>query len=249
VNKLCKTEGVILKRIDFGEADQILTVLTRDFGKISILAKGARRIKSRFSGRLELFYHVNVVFFQGRTLHHLNEVEVISNPSLDLLDLKARSVLFYMVEATNKLLPEGHEATSSFDLLVDALCQFDGGQWISELVLYGYLAKLLTHLGFMGSFEECARSNVKLDLSEPLYLSSRDASLVRSGYADASDMRLKPSVVKWVNYMQKADFSQLKCIKPTYAEKKEVFYILQSLFTNILGVSLKSERFIVKIRD
>jgi len=246
MEKNCKTEGVILKRIDFGEADQILTILTIDFGKISILAKGARRIKSKFSGRLELFYHVNFVFFRGNTLHHLNEIEVILNPSLDSLDLKARSVLFYMMEATNKLLPEGHEASDTFYLLTSALGQFNANEWVSELLLYGYLVKLLTNLGFMGSFEECSRSNVKLNLHEPLFLSSKDASLVRSGYANATDMRLKPSVIKWVNYMQKEDFSLLKRIKPSYSEKTEVFYILQALFTNILGVSLKSEQFLMQ---
>lgn len=246
MDQLCKTTGVVLKRINFDEADQILTVLTRDFGKISILAKGARRMKSKFCGRLELFYEINLVFFRGRTLHYLNEAEVILTPEIENFDLKTKSVLFYMAEATNKLLPEGQEASTSFDLLIEALRGLNGEEVISEVILYAYLVKLLSHLGFMGSFEECARSNVKLNLNEPLYLSAKDASLVRSGYAESTDMRLTPSVIKWVNYMQKEDFSLLKRVRPSHGEKSEVFYILQSLFSNILGVPLKSEAFLVQ---
>lgn len=246
MEKLCKTQGIILRRINFGEADQILTVLTRDYGKISLLAKGARRIKSKFCGRLELFYQVELVYFQGRTLHHLNEVEMLSCMTLSDLDLRGSSILFYIMEATSRLLPEGQEASDIFDLLSDSLNQLDTDSDINDLILYAYLTKLLSHLGFMGSFEECARSNVKLNLSEPIYLSSKDASLVRSGYADASDTKLTPAVIKWVNYMQKEDLEALKKVRPSQNEKIEVFYVMQSIFANILGTSLRSESFLLR---
>ncbi len=93
----------------------------------------------------------------------------------------------------------------------------------------------------MGSFEQCARSNRKLDLAQPVYLSSRDASLVHGGYEEPSDMRVTAAVVKWVNYMQEADFASLKKVTPSRGEKTEAFYVLKSVLGGIFTKPFKSE--------
>ena len=61
-----KTQGLVLSRINYGESDRILTVLTKDFGKITLIAKGARKEKSRLSGGIELFSLSEISFVEGR---------------------------------------------------------------------------------------------------------------------------------------------------------------------------------------
>jgi DNA repair protein RecO (recombination protein O) len=75
MEKQKKTKGIVLRRFNLNEADQIVTVLTEDEGKVSLLAKGSRRLKSKFCGRLEPFYHVSLNYFQGRELGHLDEAD------------------------------------------------------------------------------------------------------------------------------------------------------------------------------
>src|SRR3989344_892201 len=72
------TEGIIIKRKNFGEADRILTVITPYKGKINIIAKGVRRITSRRAGNIELLNKTKLHIFQGQGMGILSEAEAIS---------------------------------------------------------------------------------------------------------------------------------------------------------------------------
>ena len=61
-----KTEAVVLRGITYGEADRILHLYTPERGRVSAIAKGVRRAKSRFGGRLEPFFRLNLVLYQGK---------------------------------------------------------------------------------------------------------------------------------------------------------------------------------------
>ncbi len=237
-----KTRGIVIRRFNLNEADQIVTIITKDEGKVSVLAKGSRRLKSRFCGRLEPFYHVSLNYFQGRDLGHLNEADIIEVYAPLELDLRAKSILFFMAEITAKLVADGQECQEVYQLLNECMSEFEDSH--SEIILHAYMVKLLTLLGFMAPWDTCSRSNRKLNLAEPHYLSSRDSSVVRSGYNEQTDVRLTPSVIKWVSYMQKEDFANLKRVTPSHGEKTEVYYIMQSIFGNILNYPFKSEAFL-----
>lgn len=242
MEKLCQSEGIVLRRIDLNDADQIVTALTREHGKISLVAKGSKRLKSKFCGRLEPFYQSTLSYFQGRDLGHLNEAELRKVPKALEMDLKSKSILFYMGEITLKLSAEHQECPEVYDLLEETLSEFDEAS--SEVILYSYIIKLLSILGFMGSWDVCGRSNEKLNLSEPLYLSLADASIVRRGYVSPGDLRLTPSVIKWVNYMQKEPLSKLKQVAPGSGEKTEVWMVIQSMFGKLLNFPFKSQVFL-----
>lgn len=237
-----KTKGIVIRRFNLNEADQIITLMTEDEGKISVLAKGSRRLKSRFCGRLEPFYHLSLNYFQGRDLGHLNEAEILDVYSPLESDLKSKSILFYMAEITAKLVADGQDCQEVYHLLRQCLTDFE--ESCSEIILHAYLVKLLTQLGFMAPWDCCSRSNEAIDLSRPHFLSLRDASVVQVGYQESLDMRLTPSVIKWVNYMQKENISSLKKVRPSQGEKAEVALIMQSVFGTVLNYPFKSEAFL-----
>lgn len=235
-----KTKGIVLRRINLHEADQIVTVLSQTEGKISLLAKGSRRLKSKFCGRLEPFYEGHFDYFQGRDLGHLNEVELLC-PGPDKLDLKSKSILFYMAEATMKLVADRQECEAVYLLLQDALAHFEKEQ--SEVMLYGYLVRLLTELGFMAPWNQNSETDLKLDLSKPYFLCLQDGSIAHAGFAGATDIRLTPSIIKWVSYMQTEDFAALKKVTPSRGEKAEVFFVLKSVLNGLFSKPFKSEEF------
>ena len=244
MNKLFKTEGIVIRKVNLNEADQIVTVLTRDHGKINCIAKNSRRLKNRFSGRVELAYQVDIIGFKGRNLDHLNEVEIVDARQLFDLDLKTTSIIFYITEITNKLLQEGQQIDGVYSLLLYAIDHLNHDQHKNEVILYAYLIKLLTLLGFMAPWDRCARSNVKLNLMEPLYLNIRNGSVIRSGYNTSADIRLTPPLIKWVNYMQKASFSEIIKVAPSKGEKVQVWYMIKTMLENILNYPVKSEGFL-----
>ena len=247
MNKNIKTEGVILRRINLNDADQIVTVITKDLGKISCMAKGSRRTKSKFCGRLEMFYQVKVTAFQGRNLGYLDEAEPISHREFHDACLRSKSILFYIAELTNRLIQDEQQIDGAYELILGALDQIDEDNNKSELVLYAFTIKLLGLLGFMAPWDKCARSNVKLDLAQPLFLNLHDGSVVTSGYNSSTDSRLTPPLIKWVNFMQKSSFADIVKVAPSKGEKTQVWFLIKTMLENILNAPIKSEEFLCMV--
>lgn len=233
-----------MRKFDLNEADQILTVLTKDCGKISFLAKGIRRIKSRFCGKAELFYEVEINGFQGKGLCHLNEVNIINSRSFFDSDLNTKGVLFYIAEITQKLIQDDQCIDGVYELLLDTLNHLNGER--DEIVLHTYLIKLLTKLGFMAPWDHCSRCNIKLDLNETNFLNHSEISILKSEYASPLDKPIKSSFIKWVNFMQSYPLSEINKVTINSDEQTDVWNLIQSGLRNILDRSLRSEEFLLK---
>lgn len=120
---LYRDEGVVLRTTKLGEADRIVTLLTRSHGKIRAVAKGVRRVKSRFGGRLEPFMRVDVLIATGRTLDVVSQAESISAYAAQICaDYGAYGIANVMVETADKLVSaEGERAVAQYRLLVGGL--------------------------------------------------------------------------------------------------------------------------------
>lgn len=116
-----RTEGVILKRRNFNEADKILIVYTKHFGKISLIAKGVRKTTSKKGGHLELFNQVKISVAKGRNLDIVTEVEVINTFKKWRKNLEKIAVAFQLCELVDKLSADRAENKEVFDLLVNYL--------------------------------------------------------------------------------------------------------------------------------
>jgi len=122
--KTYKTEGIILKRLDFGEADRILTLFTKHYGKIKIIAKGVRKTTSRKGPSLELFNQVVIFVARGKSLDIVTETEAINSFPALRKDLKKIGLAYQVCELVDKLTAERAENKEVFDLLKDFLSSF-----------------------------------------------------------------------------------------------------------------------------
>lgn len=141
-----KTEGIILKRTDFGEADRILTIYTKHYGKIKALAKGVRKIASRKGGNVELFNHVSLFLAQGKNLDIVSEAEVINPFKSWRKDLKKIGLAFYFCELVDKLTPEAQANQVVFELLREYLEKISHEN--ESGLARSFEEKLLEELGF-----------------------------------------------------------------------------------------------------
>ncbi|MDD5560083.1 DNA repair protein RecO [Candidatus Methylomirabilis sp.] len=117
------TEAIVIGGHNLGEADRIIPFFTRKLGKVRAVARGARRVRSRYGGTLELFTLGQLVFFESpnRTLHKINEFSVIE-PFAELkADLGRLSRGAYLVELAGASIEEGESSEEIFLLLRDAL--------------------------------------------------------------------------------------------------------------------------------
>jgi DNA repair protein RecO (recombination protein O) len=112
-----KTEGIIVKRKDFREADRILTIFTRTHGKIIVRASGIRRIPSRRSPHVELLNYCSISLYQGRAFPILVEAQTIESFAEIKQDLQKIGYAFHLCELIDGLCPENQENQLVFDLL------------------------------------------------------------------------------------------------------------------------------------
>jgi len=140
------TEGIIVKRRNFGEADRILTVITPFKGKINILAKGVRRITSRRGGNVELLNRVRLQIFQGKGLPILTEAESLETFPKIKNNLILSSYAFHLAELAERFLPESQLNKKAYDLLKGTLILLDENP--RQIFIRAFEVKLLTILGF-----------------------------------------------------------------------------------------------------
>ncbi len=143
-----KTEGVILRRSNFGEADRILTIYTKHYGKIRAIAKGVRKITSRKGGNVELFNHCVLFLAKGKNLDIVTEAQVVNSFSRLGDDLEKTAAAFYLVELVDQLTPDGQVNRQVFDLLVGALNELLVTSYKLPVTIRKFEIKLLKLLGF-----------------------------------------------------------------------------------------------------
>jgi DNA repair protein RecO (recombination protein O) len=117
------SESLVIRSFPFGEADLIVSYLTRDQGKLRGVAKRARRPKSSFGAGLERLSHVRMVYYQkeNRELTTLDSCELIRSPFSLLANYETGIALDYMAELTEELLPQGETSEKHFRLLLSVL--------------------------------------------------------------------------------------------------------------------------------
>lgn len=141
-----KTEGIVIKRKNFGEADRILTVFTKNKGKISVIAKGVRKINSRRSSHIELLNHCVIGVYEGK-MPILMEADTLNHYQYLKRDLRKAGYAFYVCELIDGLLPEHQENRAVFNLIQDTLFKMETEAECSRLISK-FEQDLLTYLGF-----------------------------------------------------------------------------------------------------
>jgi DNA repair protein RecO (recombination protein O) len=161
-------DAIVLKKINYGDSDRIYTLLTRDRGKISVLAKGVRKISSRRSGNLDTLNRVVVsisenhagfkILTEAKTLNSFKELKRSLEKSLSA---------YYMAELINKSVEENMESSGIFDLLNKALEKTEEETGNITLVVNKFEIRLMKALGYEITLEKL-RSFGREDLDRKL---------------------------------------------------------------------------------
>ncbi len=156
---LYRDDAVVLRVQKLGEADRIVTLLTRRTGRVRAVGKGVRRTRSKFGSRLEPFSHVSLQLAEGRSLDVVTEAVAIDSFGHDLSDDYARYTAgTAMLEAAERLTAEEREPSLRlYLLLVSALRALSEGERPPTLLLDAFLLRALAHSGYGLALTECAR--------------------------------------------------------------------------------------------
>ena len=152
-----RDDAVVLRTHKLGEADRIVTLLTRRHGKIRAVARGVRRTASKFGSRLEPFMVADLQLYEGRTLDVITQAETIGAYGAEISqDYAAYTAANAMVEAADRLT-EAEGSLQQYLLLVGALRSLSRREHGPALTLDSYLLRALAIAGWAPTFADCAR--------------------------------------------------------------------------------------------
>ena len=151
---LYRDQGVVLRTIRLGESDRIVTLVTEGRGKVRAVAKGVRKTKSRFGGRLEPISHVALQLYAGRELDVVTQAEVVDHFRVIREDLDRLARATAMLEVTDQVAQERQANPRLYQMLVGALRALAARN--APLLLPAFFLKLLALEGFQPILDGCA---------------------------------------------------------------------------------------------
>src|SRR5262249_34335552 len=212
------TEALVLRRIDFGEADRILTLFTPTYGKVRAIAKGLRRTTSRPAGHLEPFTRTHLLLATGRDLEIVTQAE--ARERLDALrgDLWHATGAWYVAELVDRFLEDADPHPRLYALFVETLRRLEAGAeqqsgtthdtTRSWLALRYFELHLLDELGFRPNLHHCTGCDTPLRPEENAFSAEMGGALCPN-CARYAQRRLSLHALKILRLLQTTEWEAL----------------------------------------
>jgi DNA repair protein RecO (recombination protein O) len=244
-----QTEAVIIRKTKLGEADRILTLYTRDHGKIEVFAKGIRRPKSKLAGHLELLTYSLIRLAQGRNLDTVTGSQTIEAFLPLKNDLWLTSYGLYVAELVNQFNAERSANQPVFELLVETLrrlCQAEN----SNLTLRYFELRLLDLSGYRPQLRECVSCRAELKPEENSFCSAAGGILCPGcRYDHPTSLFISVEALKVMRFMQKNNFETVSRLKINSDLANALKNILSSYIRYILEKEVKSAAWLDSLLD
>ncbi len=245
-----RTEAIILKRRDFGEADRVLTILTPRHGKRDVIAPGARKPTSTRTGHVELFTRADMLIHQGRDFGIAAQAQMLA-PYLALReDLQRGAYASYAAELLDRFTTEGDEDYGALFTLLDAtlgrLCDDPD----PRLAVRYYELALLELVGFRPELTQCVVSRETIQ-PEDQYFSFVEGGAVRPQHAvrSAAVVPISMTALKLLRHLQRSPYDHVRSLNVSRALHDEVERVLLGYITHLLERRLQSVAFIQRVRQ
>ena len=237
-----KTEAIVLRSLRFGEADRVLHLYTLDRGRVGAVAKGIRRTKSRFGGRLEPLSHVELVLHEGRgELQTITGVELLDPHCAARDDNYRLSVGFVALEAMLRLFPEQEANDRAFGALVRFLELLDRVEpaaarpALDPLVL-AFQLKLLWLAGYLPHLTSCAECGGETGLVG--YSPRAGGAVCANCRADA--LPLSPAGLRGVEGLLRAPLADARTVQLTPRAARDALAVIASSYEFHGGFRLRT---------
>lgn len=189
-----QTNGIVIGRTNFGEADRIVRLLTPEHGKLSAVAKGVRRIKSRLAGHLEPFAEANLTLVTGRNLDLITSARLSWYPHQLIADFGRITLANSFIMLIDKVAQERHAQPELFSHLAEALRVIDEGE-TGPLTDVWFKLRLLNLSGFKPELGACVVCGTS-DPAERFSLSAHRGGIVCSRDAEPTDTPISHEAIK-----------------------------------------------------
>lgn len=249
-----KAEAIVLRSMVYGEADRILTLFTREAGKISAIAKGVRKTTSRLRGAVQLFSHTRLVLYGGRSLDTVSQGEAEEEFSYLEQDVERFATASYCAELVDRLTPEREPQSRVFFLMLSVLQALKQGD--AELAARIFELKLLDVLGYCPSLTECVVGNHALSSAtgegiQRVWFSIERGGVVCAACAKSCEgvLSFSPATLGVLGYFLRSPLEHAVKAKLSPRVMQELASLLQGFLTYHGDVRPRSRCFLDAFRD
>lgn len=243
-NRLYRTEAIVLRRSDLGEADRLLVLYTPEMGKQRVVAKGARKPTSRKAGHLELFTHTQLLLARGRNLDIVSQAETINSFRFLRGDLQRTGYAYYLAELLDRFTEDGVEDRPLYELLLATLGHL-GESGDLALTARFYELHLLSLVGYRPELFYCVACRAPLEPVTNYFLPGEGGMLCPGcgeGRPETQAVSLK--ALKLLRFLQTRDYETCRMLRISPALHREVETLMQRYIIYHLERRLKSVEFI-----
>jgi DNA repair protein RecO (recombination protein O) len=243
-----RTEAIVLRRHDLGETDRILTLFTRDRGKVRAVAKGVRKPSSRKAGHVELFVRADMLLAQGRTLDVLTQVELLDAYLPLREDLLRAAYAAHFVELIDAFTEDGDESLPLFHLLRDGLT------WLTttndlQRTARTYELRLLDLAGYRPELFRCVVCDETLRPVDQFYSTSEGGAVCpECGVITPRVRPLSLRALKVLRYLQTRTPDVIEQLSLGAQVHAECEHLLHDVLSFYLERRLKSAAFLERLR-
>lgn len=246
MNKSIKTEGVVIKRRKFSEADKILTIFSYDLGKISAISKGVRKIKSKMAGNLEPYNIINFNLYRGQSFYTITGALVVTGFENIPAKLQKTSKAFYFGELIDKFFEEEEKAKKAYRIFIEALNCLNKSN--NELITRIFELKIIEESGFKPEIYRCVHCKGML-IAGKNYWDEIEGGIIcplcQKKYGHGK--KISDEVIKLFRLIEKNDFSLIERLKLNVGVCREAETIINQYIESKTERAIKSKRFMNKI--
>lgn len=241
--RVYRTEAVVLRRSDFGEADR-LVVLATPGGKRRVIAKGVRKTTSRLAGHIELFTYASMLLAIGRNLDIITQSQAILSFSALRTELPRLSAAYYLAELYDRFTEDEEENPALFQLLVQAYSALDRSA-NPDLLLRAYELRLLHIAGYRPHLHHCVVCQEPLTESADRFSPTLGGVLCpRDRGADRRALTMGGAAFRLLRYLQTQPMEAIEVLRLSPEVRGEAEQLLRAYLRQILERDLKSVAFL-----
>ncbi|WP_077616421.1 DNA repair protein RecO [Caenibacillus caldisaponilyticus] len=242
---LNQAEGIVIRTTDYGETNKIITLFTREYGKIGLMARGAKKPRSKLAGAAQPLTYGHYLFTKGKGLGNLYQADPENPFKFIKSDIYKMAYASYIVDLVDKMAAQDARNPYLFELVLEILRDIDEGIH-PQVLSFIFEVKILPLLGIDPELDRCARCGdergpFQFSVSAGGFLCSRCAS------GDERAISIAPATAKLLRLFKHLDVRRIGRINLKEQTIHEIKKVLDAYYDAYSGLHLKTKAFIEQL--
>lgn len=239
---MVKAEGIILRTTDYGETNKIITLYTKEYGKIGLMAKGAKKPNNPLASVSQVLFYGLCLFNKGRGLGMLYQAESIQSFLSIRMDIEKMGYAALIVELSDRLTEDSHPSPALYRLILGILLQMEDGA--DPAVLSSIFAiKMMESAGIRPKLDRCIKCG---GVTRPFFFSVTGGGMLchRCAENDPYALSMSAATARLLALFLKIPIDRIGKISLKRQTIHEIEQIIYSCYEQNAGIKLRARRFI-----